>query len=203
MRMDMKTVYLFYEKYDKGPGNDRLYAYTTVKKLAEEFKAQRNMNHFIYEKTRMEDDYFKNFKFHYAKLRLIWMNLITKDCEHGRFVAKKVKTLGTVMEEEHIFVQSDRCINEFMKTLNRYVLSIADDKVINALHLLKYYDFDAMHYRWEMKPAPEFYAGLIQYDTNEQRTYMTNEQTIGFHYDQLALFVYWFGHMLKVVKEDD
>lgn len=111
-------LYLFYKlpSEEFADNNPVLYAYTTNKELADDFKRQRNMDVFIFRKEAyFSKSEYKKFDEKYHKHELSYCQFYTKSFVFGKKIP--VKVLCTWKEEETILINSDRMWEEYSKHL--------------------------------------------------------------------------------------
>lgn len=195
----MKTVYLIFQIRNRVRNLDviKLYAYTTKKKLLNDFIENRDMSLFRVEEKDVPDTDFTQFQIIHAKERLTTMHFETLDIINGKRKTKNVSVTGPVYEEEFIFLNSDKIMNEIAKTTIS-TAKFLKDEYIQALQFFHYFEFDA--YKSERAEFDSFYSGF-NFDCDDDSLYgfpITEHLYFNCKYDQLSLFIYFYGQTLKV-----
>ena len=195
----MKTVYLIFQIRNQARNLDliKLYAYTTKKKLLNDFIENRDMSLFRVEEKEVTDTDFTQFQIIHAKERLTTMHFETLDIINGKRKTKNVSVTGPVYEEEFIFLNSDKIMNEIAKTTIS-TAKFLKDEYIRALQFFHYFEFDA--YKSERAEFDSFYSGF-NFDCDDDSLYgfpITEHLYFNCKYDQLSLFIYFYGQTLKV-----
>ena len=115
-----------------------LYAYTLDKKIAEEFKKQRNMNNFIFIK---EDSVSKKdlteFESINKKRELGYRSYVTYGEDKEQKITAKV--LSTFDEEEAVYRDAENIFRHFSNRL--FDIRFLKDKFIKPMQKLMYVDF--------------------------------------------------------------
>ena len=195
----MKTVYLIFQIRNRVRNLDviKLYAYTTKKKLLNDFIENRDMSLFRVEEKDVPDTDFTQFQIIHAKERLTTMHFETLDIINGKRKTKNVSVTGPVYEEEFIFLNSDKIMNEIAKTTIS-TAKFLKDEYIQALQFFHYFEFDA--YKSERAEFDSFYSGF-NFNCDDDSLYgfpITEHLYFNCKYDQLSLFIYFYGQTLKV-----
>lgn len=195
----MKTVYLIFQIRNQARNLDliKLYAYTTKKKLLNDFIENRDMSLFRVEEKEVTDTDFTQFQIIHAKERLTTMHFETLEIINGKRKTKNVAVTGPIYEEEFIFLNSDKIMNEIAKTTIP-TAKFLKDEYIRALQFFHYFEFDA--YKSERAEFDSFYSGF-NFDCDDDSLYgfpITEHLYFNCKYDQLSLFIYFYGQTLKV-----
>lgn len=180
-------IYIFFKvgnqyTLDEHPS---LYAWTTDKKIANEFKETRDMKKIFKEKDYSYDkSKIRYMEEKYSKQRLVSTSLPTK--------GSSVKMVMTIYEENSICLNSDNIlINELAKHTSSYAKAF-NPEYLEVLANLCYFDYCVFSNNDEA--CDDFYAGLIG-----RMGYPSNISIEPFpRADQLALFIYFYGYTMKV-----
>ena len=112
---------------------DEMYAYTTDKKLAKRFEAERNMK--LFEKRKINVDSIIGEELYYENNRYNELMEITLENKHG----EEYVVIGTVEEKMYM----DNLINQFMNTIKTHTdivlseySSYLDRDIINSLLMI-------------------------------------------------------------------
>lgn len=131
-------VYMIYKKMKAL--EPLFYAYTDEKELKDKFFEQRNKNKFFYFKQDMTKDEFKLFKCKYYKYSLSEVSFKTKDINSLNNKGY-VPIVVTGNEEFNTLISNDDVILELAKFTNPDEGFILQDKYLNALIALRYFQF--------------------------------------------------------------
>lgn len=183
-------LYLFYKKPSEEfcDNNPQLYAYTTDKEIASEFRKQRNMNVFIYKKnTEVSKKEYKNFNKIYGKYKLDYCQFYTKSFIFGKKVA--VKILCTWKEEESVLVNSDKMWEEYSKYLFDSKMFKSEYLVaLEKLLFMRFYSFFKVKF---VNGLEEMYDPYYTPYTSPTG-FIIEELKENYSYDDLKLFLRFF-----------
>ena len=202
------TIYAFYytkpdPRYqnilmgDKYAGKPYLYAYTTDKDLAEEFKAQRNMKNFLFVKepdvSKKELSKFESIN---RKRALDYRSYHTYG--EDKIQKMSVKVLSTADEEETVYRDAERIFQIFQ--FDMFDVKILKTKYMKALQKLLYVDlylFFTYNYVDEMDA---FYRPYALYGKFGEEGMIKSEQL---HMDYMKILLKIFKDTFYHSKEND
>jgi hypothetical protein len=188
-------TYLFYLK----PSKDceisftTLYAYTTNKKYAEDFREQRNAERFHFVKKKSTKEEFTEFEKKHSKLRLTYGKFYTRSDIFGK--RTPIQILCTWMEEESIIKNSDRLWEEFEKDL--FDCKIYKSEYIQALEKLLFIQFYGFYKVKYLEYADSFYQPYYS-SFGPVEGLIMEEYRNSFSYDDLKLFLKFFKNTFDV-----
>lgn len=188
------TLYLFYKKSPEGFVNDPvLYAFTNNKDVANKFRNDRNMDKFVFHKeTGVSKDEFNRFSSQYHKCELINGHFYTK----GDILNKRVpvSVLCTCKEEETVLINSDKMWNEYKDCL--FDASMIKNKYLKALNTLMYFKFYGFFELKSKYDVDDFYEPYYS-AYGPSADFILGEMQNGYQYDDLKLFLHFFGDTFK------
>lgn len=195
----MAKIYLLYKISDISRVLDPpiFYAYTDKKEMLKEFEDTREMKHFTVRKEYLDKDDYSIFKKRYAKYRLVHMGFITKIIKNGIYTADTVSIVGPLCEELFIMSKTDDITKELVKKTTEYAKYLNPD-IIRLLNYFHYFDFSVMK---DYNMDDPFYSGFFPYETDERIFYDDFHREVftpKMKYDQLSLFLYFYGYTMKV-----
>lgn len=167
----------------------RLYAFTKKKRIANEFKKVRNMEHFLMkEKDITTDEYYDICKkFVSLELRLTGLKTFNKEERKTSIVYLPI----TKNEEEIAIIKGDDLLENELIRKSYMDFSMINSKYFNALDVIDYFDHHLQNTVFEDQ---YFYSGL--YNMREITT-KYNFIDSKYNIDQLAFFLYFFGETMK------
>lgn len=155
-----------------------MYAFTQRKSLAKSFKETRNMDNFIYKEVEIDEERYNRFVINYPKKNLIMSSLSTKD-ENGETI--KIGIPLTYSEEEFVLLRNDTVIYELSKYTTSDIVML-NDGILEALSEINYFD------------VLSFYNNI---DNESFNSVSMKLSYLDLSYDQLEIFLYFYGYMLK------
>lgn len=154
-----------------------IYAYTNDSSLAKKFIETRDMSRFIYKTDIIDKETYNEYMLKYKSQSLVKTEFVTS-CNKS-FTKKRLVSLPvTQLEEEQVYVNADKILEELSKYTN-ISAALLNDNIKSALNELKYFDIY------------KFYNSSNLY----QSVMMPSD--IDLHVDYLSLFIYFSGNTLK------
>lgn len=188
------TLYLFYKKSPKEfDTNPILYAFTNNKDFASDFKKYRNMNKFIFRKeTDISKSEYNSFSSKWHKCELTLGQFYTRGEVFGKRIP--VTVLCTYREEETVLINSDRLWEQYSDRF--FDANIINNKYLSALNNLlyfKFYGFFKLRPKYDVSDFYEPYYTAYGPPTD----FILSEIQDGYDYDDLRLFLRFFGDTFK------
>ncbi len=188
------NLYMFYKKPQEGFDDPpTLYAFTNSKELKDKFVKFRNMNKFIFRKdVGISKKEYVKFSSKWHKYELITGQFYTRAEMHSKKIP--VSVLCTCAEEDTVLINSDRLWSECKSCL--FDASILNSKYLRALNTLmyfKFYGFYKLRPKYDIDDFYEPYYSAYGPPTD----FIMSELQEGYSYDDLKLFLRFFGDTFK------
>lgn len=154
-----------------------IYAYTNNNALAKRFIETRDMTKFVYKTDNIDKETFNQYVLKYKSQLLVDSKLVSqKNTTEKQIISLPV----TQLEEEQVYVNADKILEELSKYTD-ISSRLFNNKIINALNELKYFDI---------------YNFYNYYNIYYQSVVMPSD--LNLNVDYLSLFIYFSGNTLKI-----